>query len=262
METEMTGKIPVRVARTLVAAVAMLAVSAIAAGAAGAAEVVYSDLPEVKPGNVVSEGFEATQTASFGGQVELAGTARKNPNISVIMSSWACQSGSWFEHNCKTEMGAKFEVPITFSINEVGPENSVGALLGSATKTFRIAYRPSASAKCTGENAGKWYHMGTCFNGKAVKIYQVVKLPSVPSKFIVTVSYNTSDYGATPQRPQPCNGEAQGCPYDSLNVGIQDGTEAPPSIGAFPAPDIAYRNGVAEEEWTGFQPLLQVKAGA
>jgi hypothetical protein len=267
METEMIGKVPVRVARMLAAVLAVTAVSAAGAGAAGAAEVVYTDLPEVKPGNVVSQAFEATQTSSFGGQIELAGTARKNPSISVIMSSWACQTGTWFEGNCHSEMGAKFELPITFSINEVGPGNSVGPLLGSATKTFKIAYRPSANnKKCTGEDAGKWYHMGTCFNGKAVKIYQVVKLASVPSKVIVTVAYNTSDYGATPQRPQTCNSEPQGCPYDSLNVGVQDGFENPsgtaPTVGAFPAPDIAYRNGALEEEWTGFQPLLQVKAAA
>jgi hypothetical protein len=47
-------------------------------------------------------------------------------------------------------------------------------------------------------------------------------------------------------------------------VGVQDGFDnpagTPPTVGAFPAPDIAYVNGAPEEEWTGFQPQFEVKA--
>jgi hypothetical protein len=265
METEMSGKIPARTARLTTALLAVIAVMALGASAASAAgEVIYSDLPAVKPGNVVSQGFEATATSSFGGQVEFGATARKNPTVTVIMSSWACQSGSWYEKNCVTAMGAKFEWPITFTVNEVGPGDTVGAQLGSATKTFKIPYRPSASKKCTGASAGAWYHMGQCFNGKAVKLYLPLKIAKLPAKAIVTVSYDTSHYGATPQAPQACNSEPQGCPYDSLNVGVQDGFEnpsgTPPTVGAFPTPDLAYVNGASEEGWTGFQPLFEVKA--
>jgi hypothetical protein len=127
----MIGKIPSRVARLGAVAFALAAVFAATSSAAGAAEVIYNDLETPKPGNVVSEAFEATQTSSFGGQVEFGATARKNPTISVIMSSWACQSGTWNEKNCKTTMGAKFEWPITFTVNAVGPGGTVGALLGS-----------------------------------------------------------------------------------------------------------------------------------
>jgi hypothetical protein len=260
----MIGKTPSRVVKLTTAAFAVAAVFAVTSSAALAAEVVYNDLPSPKPGNVVSQAFEATQTSSFGGQVEFGGTARNNPTVGVIMSSWACQTGAWYEKNCKTTPGAKFEWPITFAVNAVGPGNSVGALLGSGSKLYKIAYRPSASPKCTGESAGAWYHMGECFNGKAVKLSLPLKIANLPSKAIVTISFDTSDYGSTPQRPQACNSEPQGCPYDSLNVGVQDGFETPsgtpPTVGAFPAPDIAYRNGAPEEEWTGFQPLFEVKA--
>jgi hypothetical protein len=260
----MIGKIPARVARLATAAVAVAAVFAVTASAASAVEVIYSDLPAVKPGNVASEGFEATATSSLGGQVEFGATARKNPTVTVIMSSWACQSGTWYEKNCVSEMGAKFEWPITFTVNEVGPGDTVGAQLMSATKTFKLPYRPSASKKCTGESAGAWYHMGECFNGKAAKLYLPLKIAKLPAKAIVTISYNTSDYGAAPQRPQACNSTSQGCPYDSLNVGLQDGFEnpsgTPPTVGAFPAPDLACVNGAPEEGWTGFQPLFEVKA--
>jgi hypothetical protein len=260
----MIGKIPSRVVKLITAALAVTAVFAVTSSAALAVEVIYNDQPSPKPGNVVSQAFEATQTSSFGGQVEFGGTARTNPTVSVIMSSWACQTGAWYAKNCKTTPGAKFEWPITFAVNAVGPGNSVGALLGSGSKLFKIAYRPSASPKCTGPSAGAWYHMGECFNGKAVKLALPLKIANLPSKAIVTISYNTSDYGTTPQRPQTCNSEPQGCPYDSLNVGVQDGFETPggtpPTVGAFPAPDIAYVNGAPEEEWTGFQPLFEVKA--
>jgi hypothetical protein len=254
----MIGKIPGRLAKLTMAAFALVAVFAVSSAAA--AEVIYSDLPTPKPGNVVALGFEATQTSSFGGQVEFGATARNNPTVSVLMSSWACQSGTWDAKDCETTQGAKFELPITFTVNAVGPGNSVGAQLASGTKVFKIPYRPSYSQKCFSTSVGTWYHRGECFNGKAVRISMPFKMLTLPSKAIVTVSYNTSDYGSTPQRPQACNSEAQGCPYDALNVGVQDGTEAPPTIGAFPAPDVAYLNGAPEEEWTGFQPLFEVKA--
>lgn len=260
----MTGKIPSRVAKLTAAALAVAAVFALTSSAALAAEVIYNDAESPKPGNVPSLGFEATQTSSLGGQVEFGGTARKNPTVGVVMSSWACQSGTWNEKNCNTAMGAKFEWPITFTVNAVGPSNSVGALLGSGSKVFKIPYRPSASSKCTGENAGAWYRMGKCFNGKAFKLALPLKIANLPSKAIITISYNTSDYGATPQRPQTCNSEPQGCPYDALNVGLQDGFSnpagTPPTVGAFPAPDIAYVDGAPETEWTGFQPQFIINA--
>jgi hypothetical protein len=93
-EKEMIGKIPGRAARLATAAFAVAAVFAVTASAASAMEVIYSDMPAVKPGNVVSGAFEATQTSSFGGQVEFGATARKNHVVSVIMSSWACESGT------------------------------------------------------------------------------------------------------------------------------------------------------------------------
>jgi hypothetical protein len=108
-EKEMIGKIPASVAKLATAAFAAAALFAVTASAASAVEVIYSDLPAVKPGNVVSQGFEATQTSSLGGQVEFGATARKNPTVTVIMSSWACQSGTWYGKNCVSEMSAIFE---------------------------------------------------------------------------------------------------------------------------------------------------------
>jgi hypothetical protein len=262
MEATMIGKIPKRAARVTVLVLALGACSALTAGAASAAEVVYNYLPSPIPGNVVSEAFEATQTAEFGGQIELAGAARKNPKVTVVMSSWACQTGTWNNFNCKTTPGAKFQVPITFKISAVGPGESQGAVLATGSKVFSIQYRPSANtAKCTGSSTGAWFKKGVCYNGKAMKISLPLKAASLPNKVIVTIAFNTSNYGASPTK---CNEVPNAnCPEDSLNVGVNDGFEEPtrtPTTGALPLPAEAYTNGAPEAGWEGFQPLFEVSA--
>src|ERR1017187_4799479 len=116
MRREMTGRIPARAAKLAAAILAATAVSAVAAGAAGASgTVIYNNIPAPLPGNVPSEAFEATQASQFGGQVEFAGASATSTTITVVMSSWGCQSGTWFEHNCTTTPGTKFEWPVTRS---------------------------------------------------------------------------------------------------------------------------------------------------
>ncbi len=277
------------VGTALAAAGAVVALAVGAASASATGEVVYSNLPASTSGNVVSLGYEATSTSQFGGEIELAGTARKAGAVSVGMSSWACQHGTWTgTSECTTERGARFEWPVTISINAVGPGNTVGALLWSATKTFSMPYRPSQNnVKCTGAAKGAWYDamLKQCFHGKYFRLQEMIK-PAVtlPAQVIVTVAYNTSDYGAEPQRPKPCDSEAQGCPYDSLNVGLTNpaNEESPepvaPSVGADPLPADAfldstwggaYCDGGAGGTgayrldsgcWTGYQPLLRIKA--
>ena len=256
----MTGKIPKSVGAVLTV-MAILALSAATAGAS----TIYNNLPKPKPGNVVSVGFQATSTSEFGGQVEFAGMARSNPAVTVMMSSWGCQEGSWNGGSCKTVPGATFSQPLTLNVYEVQGNNEPGAQVASVTQTFNIPYRPSASKKCTGEQAGEWSHAGECFNGKATQVTFNLGAVTLPSKAILSVAFNTSNYGAAPLGPQPCAAFVPSrCPYDALNVGVQDGFSnpagTPPTVGAFPAPDIAYVNGAPEEEWTGFQPLFEVKA--
>jgi hypothetical protein len=226
----------------ILAATAVLAVSAGAASAAS--EPVYNNIPSPLPGNLPSLGFQATQTSEFGGQVEFAGVNRKNPVVKVTMSSFACVTGAWNGGNCGTPAGTKFEWPITISVYEVGIENSVGLLLARASKTYKMPYRPSANfAKCNGADAGKWYSMvsNACFNGKAFNVSLGLKLAKLPQKAIISVAYNTSNYGAEPQHAA-CQSTEAGCPYDSLNVAVREPGEAGPSLGSDPAPDDAYIN--------------------
>src|SRR5436190_19011646 len=88
--------------KLFLAASAMCAVAAVIAmpASAVAPTVVYDNIPTPQPGNVPSQAFEATQTSEFGGQVQLAGTQRQNPTVTVLMSSWGCQSGHWYSGDC------------------------------------------------------------------------------------------------------------------------------------------------------------------
>jgi hypothetical protein len=283
METGMTGGVPATAKKLAAALLATAAALGVGASAASAAAEIYNNIPSPMPGNLPSVGFEATQTSEFGGQIRTEAGTWKNAMIVVTLSSWACQEGTWFDDNCETTPGAKFEWPVTFNVYRVGPENSVGELIGTRSKVFKMPYRPSASPKCTGESAGAWLKMGKCYNGKAFKVALGLKIAQLPKTMIVTVAYDTSDFGAEPQRPQEsgplagCNAKAEGCPYDSLNMAVREAGEGGPTSGSDPLPDSAYINsttagnycsnpgavgtfGISEGCWTDEQPAIEVKA--
>jgi len=238
--------------------------------------VVYDNIPTPQPGNVSSQAFEATSTSEFGGQVQLAGTDRQNLQATVLMSSWGCQSGSWFGNNCVTTPGATFSEPITLNVHAVGAGNTVGSLLYTTTQTFNIPYRPSASPSCTGADAGKWSDGTTCYNGFATPITFNTST-TWPNNAIVSVAYNTTHYGATPYgESTACFGSSGGCGYDSLNVGLN----YPPTAGTVPNPSDAYLNstwagaycdnGVSGTGtfrldsgcWSGYQPAFRITAAS
>ena len=91
------------------------------------------------PGNVPSEAIEVTSTSEFGGQVEFAGPSLTTTNVTVAMSSWACQSGGAEDGSCVSAAGAKFEWPVTLHIYTVGAGNAVGTQVAGLTKTFKDA---------------------------------------------------------------------------------------------------------------------------
>ncbi len=233
----MIGKIPGRVAKSGTMLLATAAVLAWATASAGAVSLtpVYNNIPAALPGNVPSEAFEATSTSQFGGEVELAGPTLNTTRVTVAMSSWACQSGGAEDGSCVSSPGAKFEWPVTLHVYAAGAGDSVGTQIASLTKTFKMPYRPSANAtKCAGN--GGWYRMGNCYHGKLFKIAFPLRGVSIPSKAIVSVSFNTTDYGAEPTHVLG--------PYHSLNFG---GFEGGPSVGSDPQPQSDY----IDSTWTG-----------
>jgi len=271
----MTVRTPVRAA--FIAALVVAGFMALTAGAASA-EVIYSNIPATLPGNFASYGNEASSHAELGGRIEFAGSARRNPKVTIAMSSWACQSGHWYSNDCLTGAGATFTWPLTVNVYEVGTEGSVGAKLASGSKTFKMPYRPSASPKCTGAQAGEWSGKGGCWHGKAFKVSLSLKAAHLPNQVIVSVAYNTSHHGPSPIGEAPaCYTSSAGCFYDSLNIAVIEPPEGPPTTGSDPT-DAVYVNTTNSGEtcesgtlgtfgptkcaefWEGAQPALAVSA--
>jgi hypothetical protein len=255
----MTGRTLQRAARLAAVLLAVTAALALAAGTASAGTI-YNNIPKTLPGNFQSLGFDCCQVSEVGGQVGFAGIARKNPTVTVVMSTWGCEKGVWTWPSsgtlCKTKATSRFKWPITLNIYAVTGTNEVGALLKSVTKEFAMPFRPTASPKCAAKGEpGKWYQASTatCFNGKAFKIkFEKVPVILPGEKAIITVAYNTTSYGAEPQGAKPCNEdtsqEAPGCPYDSLNVALHEKGEAEnaPSVGTNPDKEEIYLSSKSE----------------
>jgi hypothetical protein len=211
----MSGRIPARFARLCAASLMAIAVGAVAAGAASA-ETVYDNVPATLPGNFVSLGLAATSTTEFGGEIELAGTARKAPSITVVMSSWTCQTGSWNGGSCLTPKPQKaFKVPLTVKVY-AADELSEGPV-AEITKMEKMKYRPSESSKCTEHT---WYDETTkeCFNGYAFPLtIPLRRLKRMPQKAVVTFSFPHSSG-----------------PAESLNISVSEPSEDTLSIGTDP----------------------------
>ena len=237
-----------------------LAAPSSAGGSGGA---VYNAIPSKVPGSVPSQGFECCQTNEFGDEVGLGGTARTLQSMSVVLVSWGCEAGRWNTGDCVTTPGATFSVPVTFTIysdNAGVPDQ----LLAQQTQTVNVQYRPSADARCTGTNAGKWYSTKdhTCYNGFSQTVTMTFAGPAVtlPNQVIWSVAYNTTHAGYVPvTESAACYATSGGCGYDSLNVGAFSATNAP-YAGTDVDADEAFRNGTMEGGWTGFRPLGSIVA--
>lgn len=218
--------------------VAAFTVVCSATQAFGQGYVIYNSIPAPLPGNLASQPFEAQQTREVGDRLQFAAGGRKLTKVTQTMSSWACQSGSWYEGDCMTTPGSTFTHPITLNIYSVGPGNSVGSLITSVTQSFAIPFRPSASLGC---GDGRWYNAAdaTCYNGFATNIVFNLPAVTVPNQVIYGIAYNTTHYGYSPiGEATACFGTPQGCGYDSLNVAL----EGVATVGVDPAPDDAYWN--------------------
>jgi len=104
-------------------------------------------------------------------------------------------------------------------------------VLAERTATITVPYRPSASAQCSGADAGKWFNSkdGVCYNGFAdrVKVKMSKLGVTLPDQVIWSVQYNTSTSGYAPIGAAPCRTESGGCGYDALNVGTFSYPNAP-----------------------------------
>jgi hypothetical protein len=217
--TVMSGRIPARITGLCAAFLTVVAVGAVMAGAASA-EVVYNNVPSPLPGNFASIGLAATSSSEFGGQVQLAGTARKNPTVTVVMSSWTCETGT-VQSNCVTAKNKTFKVPVTIRIYGAGPGELAEAPLAEKTRSVKMSYRPSSEpVKCPADaTGGRWFDAATseCSHGFAFPIAIKVRSKKIPRNAIVTVSYPTTTVQA-----------------QSLNISTSEPSENTLSVGNHP----------------------------
>ena len=208
---------------------ASIAIGAVAVPAQAASKKVFNSLPDQLPGNVAGVGLEATQTDEFGDQIRLAPGKRKLKKVAIVMSSWACESGSWTA-DCVSEQGATFNESIKLTLyreNATDP-NVPGTVIASRKRTFAVPYRPSADPTDCSANPTRWYSSkhDACYNGKAFKIVFEFSGLKLPDELVYGISYNTSTSGNEPHGARTCQGTTEGCPDDSLNVGAEAGLPA------------------------------------
>jgi len=179
----------------------------------------FDTTPTPLPPNVASLGFESNAVAEFGDLVQLDGTTHGIDSVSVTLSSWAIRS------DFPGAAAAGYTHPLTlkiFAVDRTGATPRTGALLGSATQSFLIPWRPEPDPTSTSPLRPWRASDGRLYAGLAFNLtFDLSALAlSLPDEVIYSVGFNTQHYGAAPLGVHG--------PYDSLNFGVSD---QPPTIG-------------------------------
>jgi len=229
-------------------ALVVLVGSALAGNPVRSSVVFDSTNPNGPPSNMPSYGPAAYSFGTIGDQITLGGTARSLSNVTITLSSWACQTGTWQDQSCATQPGATFSQPMTLSIYNVNQDGTKGAHIATSSQTFDVPYRPSASAKClTLEDSnhvvrpGGWYQPSskTCKNGLANDVTFSFSGVKLPDSVVYEISYPT------------------GGPADSLNVAV---TNAKPTVGQSTDTNL-WIDGQENPDFGTYTPAVQFKAG-
>lgn len=203
---------------------------AAASPAAAAPAVVFDSIPEAQPASYPSLGYQAQATWEFGDYVLLDGGNRAVSDVTISLTSWACETGQWNLGDCETTPGSTFSHPVTMNLYEAdnsGAEPVVGDLIASVTNDVVAPYRPTPSPDDCAQSAGSkpWWDedLQTCQNGIAFDVSFDFSGEDavVGNGVIVTVAYNTQSYGAD---PEGVNG-----PWNALNVSLA--TPSAPTVG-------------------------------
>jgi hypothetical protein len=268
----------------LASALALTGAAAVPAPPAG--DVIYSNVPSHPEGLPVLL-FESWSAAELGGEVSFAGSARKDPTVSFLLASYACQRGR--VAGCRTNPGASFSWPLTLEIYESGAGASMGSRVARVTHTFKIPYRPSASRGCRDEGWTQGFGAECSF---AVMHQVSFSLPGItlPKSAVVALAFDTQNYGSSPTKKSgPYNGlgvavdadyvchkpnrRTQRCePGGYLNL-----SHGEPRVGSNPLPEQVFVNttyeplvcggpagsfGATGECWIHEQPVVEVRAKA
>ncbi|CAN5444822.1 hypothetical protein BH09ACT12_BH09ACT12_11090 [soil metagenome] len=207
-----------------------------------------------------SLGYAATQTNEWGDLILLDGGATDLTSATVTMVSWACETGYWNltgPDACVTTPGSTFVHPLTLNIyaHDSGAPDGVGALLKTVTVNATIPYRPSADSGCADPKQWMSPDLG-CVNGISAGVTFDLDHVSVPEDVIVSVAFNTTNWGYHPV------GGAGG-PYDALNVAA---ILTPPSVGTNVDPDATLLSSggplaplVTDTGWGGYTPGIRLE---
>ena len=255
----MTERIPARLS-ALAGAIAMLiGCMAITAGAAGATEVAYNNLNTVAP-TVNGLPNEATfslddQNFPVGGLVAFAPTrGHAIKSLTAQLDVFACEHGVYSLENCYTLRNKKFPMEWTASVYEVGPGNTIGALLTSSTATFKLHYRPTTNVSCPSTPEGKGFGANCDVGGQLNTVtFKHFSPASLPSQAIITVTSASADVvnvGLQASYKEFAGGEFVAEP--AANGGV-------PAVGSDPLPEDIYTAGTLNAGgWAGFQPVFEV----
>ena len=138
-------------------------------------------------------------------------------HVSVTMSSWALEIGSW-DTGGTTTPGATFPATITLTLERYSKLNALtktiepGKRIERITKTFKMPFRPSSASASEHRFIGP---DGLPHNG----LLHTITFPvshALPQDVVWSVSYNTATSGPVP------TGVVS--PTDSLNVAFTDTT--------------------------------------
>lgn len=230
--------------------------------AAAQAEVIYSNIPSVLPGNYPSLGYEATSTSELGDHIAFAPGARKLNTVTVTMSSWALAS----DYANYSSNAAGYQHNLTFNLYNYVSDTVAGPLFATNTVSALIPWRPVADPTCPGGTA--WRDgTRTCNNGLAFNVSFDFSSQNVilPNDIVFGLAFNTADYGSNPTH--------LGGPYNSLNYALTGG---PTSVGTDIDTDSLFvdtswaglrtigTNGVfgADTNWTVYVPMASFDATA
>ncbi len=214
-------RIVTRLALTLLAACFPLAAGA---------TTLYDSIPGPLPPNVVSLGYQATQTSEFGDLIEFAGTLQVLKHVTLVMSDWALASDY---PTFPGSTGPTWSHPLTlnlYNVDNSGANPVPGTLIATRTQMVAIPWRPPADPTCPG-GTGWRASDGNCYSGLAFTVTFDFTGTSVPSQVIYGLAFNTQTWGYSPIGTPG--------PYVSLNFGLSD---QPPTVGSNPFPDTAYWN--------------------
>ena len=260
----MTRSIPARLVRILVATLVAAGLMAAGSASAGAVTIAYSNLNTVAKtvNGLHNEDTYSLDYENFatGGEIELgAGIGGLTRTLTTEFDVFACEKGVYSGECITLKPKKSFKMTWTASIYDVGPGNSVGALLTSATATLKFHYRPSTNAACPATEEGKGFGPNCDVGGQkqGAEFKHFSPATPLPPKVIILL---TNACGACSGVPVNVGLQAS---YKEFKEGqfIEEpaANEGIPSVGADPEPEDVYIHGELNEGgWKGFQPVFEL----